>query len=228
MRNGNVLVDHVFMLIEADEVDATVQNLERAGVVESSRRSHRGLGTSNIFFCFDNIFLEILWVADRAEAVRTQLGRLLLERLDGRFTGAAPFGIGFRTLTPEAGIPFETWVYEPPAVLGYKSIPIAHSSLCRTQPLLFRAQRTAAPDAWTDGNAGARQKASGFAEITHLSFIPSAQTVLGADLRMLQKLGMIELKEPSNLPGMVLTLRHHSGRLTELSLRSPFAAGVLP
>ena len=178
MRNGNLLVDHVFMLVEAAEVNAAVQALAAVGLQESSRRSHPGLGTSNIFFCFDNAFLELLWVVNREEARRTRLGQMLLERLDGRLTGAAPFGFGFRTTSPEESVPFDTWIYEPPQELGYKPIPIAQCSGDPRQPLLFRAQRQFPPSEWTDGNAGARQTAAGLAVVAPAEPEPELELVL--------------------------------------------------
>lgn len=226
MRSGSSFIDHIFMLIEPAEVAGVVQTLSRFGLTQSSRRSHPGLGTSNIFFCFDNIFLEILWIANRAEAGGTQLGRMLIERLDGRTNGAAPFGIGFRTLESTDSVPFATWSFEPPAALAFKPIPIALSSLDNSQPLLFRAQRASRPDAWTDGKAGMRQTPAGISEVTAVRFTPPADVEPAGDLRMLQSLDVIALGESSGGPRMTFTLSHGaSGKTRELVLASPMLTG---
>lgn len=226
MRSGNSFIDHIFMLVEPAEVAGVVQTLSRFGLTGSSRRSHPGLGTSNIFFCFDNIFLEILWIENRAEAGGTQLGRMLIERLDGRTSGMTPFGIGFRTLEPTDPVPFATWSFEPPAAMAFKPIPIALSSLDSSQPLLFRAKRTARPDAWIDGQAGVRQTPAGITEVTAVRFKPPANVEPSSDLQLLQNLGVIALNDSSGGPSMAFTLSHAaSGKSRELVLKSPLPPG---
>lgn len=209
------------MLVEPGEVARVVRALTDFGLIESSRRSHPGLGTSNVFFCFDNVFLEILWVADRAEAGRTELGRQLIERVDGRMSGAMPFGIAFRTLEPGDAVPFQTWIFEPPAELGFKPIPISLSSRDRSQPLMFRAQRAARPDAWTDGKAGVRQTPAGISEVTALHITPPPHAQPSADLHALHALGMIGFDTEADGPRLRLTLTHASGERRELVLTSP-------
>jgi hypothetical protein len=222
MHSGNLYVDHVFMLIEAAEVGAVVRTLAGYGLTESSRRSHPGLGTANVFFCFDNVFLEILWIADRAEAGGTQLGRQLMERIDGRGSGAAPFGIGFRTREPTDAVTFETWLFEPPAALTFKPIPVARSSDDSRQPLMFRAQRASRPDAWTDGKAGVRQQPAGITEVTALHFTPAPGVAACSDLVELQNLGVISLKNASEEPQMTLTMSQaNGGEPRTLVLTSP-------
>jgi hypothetical protein len=227
MRSGNTSIDHVFMLVEPAEVASVVRALGDFGLTESSRRSHPGLGTSNIFFCFDNIFLEILWVANRTEAAGTELGRQLIERVEGRASGKTPFGIGFRTATPSDAAPFATWSFEPPAALAFNPIPIAVSSRDTSQPLLFRAQRAARPDAWTDGKDGRRQAPSGITEVTAVRFTPLATVAPAADLQTLRKLGLMGLNPASIQPSMTLTLLHAaSGTLREIVLTSPLLTGA--
>jgi hypothetical protein len=222
VQQGKLLIDHVFMLVRSDEVDAVVDDLAGFGLEESSRRAHVGLGTSNIFFCFDNAFLEILWVADRDEAVQSELGRRLLARLDGREQQATPFGIGFRTLTPEDPLPFDTWDFLPPGTSGLKPVPIARSSDDPAQPLLFRAQRVRRPDQWIDGKAGARQTKAAIAEIIGLRFSPPRGVHCSADLERLQDLGIVTLSENDGGAQMTLTASRIGERPTfELKLQSP-------
>lgn len=222
MQNGAFFVDHVFMLVEPHEVDDVVAQLSKLGLTESCRRSHTGLGTANIFFCFDNAFLEILWIRDREEARGSRLGRMLIERVDGRKTGAAPFGIGFRTSDPSDAVPFETFTFEPPAALSFKPIPIAKSSADSAQPVLFRAQRAFRPDSWTDGRAGVRQQPAGLAEIASFRYTPPRHVAPSADLQMLESLGMLALDDSHDGPRMVFTLTGaNGGPSRELSISSP-------
>jgi hypothetical protein len=221
-QNENVYVDHVFMLAETAGGEHEIAALRAAGFIESSRRSHAGLGTSNVFFCFDNVFVEVLWIASRAEARESKLGRHLLERCDGRAAGAVPFGIGFRTYPPEYRLPFQTWEYLPPGVSGLKPVQIATSSDDLRQPLLFRAQRLLRPDEWTDGKAGARQRPAGFAEVLDLQFIPRTGVEPSPDLQSLANLGVLTLGEPAAESDLVLTLsRTDSSEPCSLSLRAP-------
>lgn len=224
MHGADLFVDHVFMLVDASEVDTVAQSLLSFGLIESSRRVHTGLGTANIFFCFDNIFLEILWVVDRQEAAATELGGLLLERLDARTTGSMPFGIGFRTGADGGLVPFATRILQPPPALAFKPIEVAQSSLDCRQPLLFRAQRAARPDAWTDGKAGLRQRPGGIAEVVALCVTLPVLVEPTADLKLLEHLGVLKVKQLSAGPGMVLSLSQLTAQgPLELALQSPLA-----
>lgn len=106
-------MDHAFIgcRVGAPEGDA----LLRLGFAEGSGNTHPGQGTANRRFFFDNFMLELLWVADPAEArnARTQRTRLW-ERCSGADGQVSPFGIIFRpTGTPAAPAPFATWSYTP-------------------------------------------------------------------------------------------------------------------
>ncbi len=206
VQYGSLFIDHVFVLIDQSEVETAVRNLANFGLDESSRRSHEGLGTSNVFFCFDNFFLEILWIADRKEASGTRLGSQLIERLEGRESGMAPFGIGFRTENPDDVLPFAVRIFEPPKAMNFNPIPIARSSDDARQPLLFRARRALRPDAWTDGQAGERQRRRSLAEVIALRYSPPRHAPDCLDLRRLQDLGMIELADATDRTQIGLTL----------------------
>jgi hypothetical protein len=220
MQHGNVFVDHVFMLVDAGEVNSMVESLAQLRVEESSRRSHAGLGTSNIFFCFDNAFLEILWIDDRKEAAQSVLGRQLVARLEGRGRGATPFGIGFRTRNPDDSLPFDTWNFLPPGASGLKPVAIARSSEDPAQPLLFRAQRVLRPDQWVDGKAGARQTQAGIAEMVALRFSSPKGRDCSADLKRLRDLGLLSLGDGEDEAQMTLRASYADGRPSfEIPLR---------
>lgn len=68
--------------------------LAEFGLVEGSRRTHKGQGTTNRKFYFDNFFLEILWVINEEEinqspALETQLG----QRANFEQNGFSRFGL---------------------------------------------------------------------------------------------------------------------------------------
>ncbi len=193
MQNGSLCVDHVFMLVDATESEQAIAALRVGGLTPSSRRSHGRLGTSNVFFCFDNVFLEILWVVSQEDAARSSLARQLLERTQRR-SGGCPFGIGFRTAARSDPLPFETWDYHPPGDAGLANdVAIAVSSSDSLQPLLFRAQRSLRPDAWTDGNAGLRQRPGGYSEVAGLRLCMPVGVKPSVDLSALERLGMLTL-----------------------------------
>jgi Glyoxalase-like domain len=106
-------VDHAFIgcTTGAPEGDA----LLRLGFVEGSSNTHPGQGTANRRFYFDNFMLELVWVADPAEARNERTRRTRLwERCEDQDSQISPFGIIFRsTGTPPAPPPFATWSYTP-------------------------------------------------------------------------------------------------------------------
>jgi Glyoxalase-like domain len=199
MQNGSLSVDHIFMLVEHAEAERTIETLRRRGLTPSSGRSHGRLGTSNRFFCFDNAFLEILWISNRTHAAESPLAQQLMERVELRRNGANPFGIGLRTASRCDPLPFETWIYHPPGDAGLvNDIAIATSSADPTLPLLFRAQRTKRPDEWVDGAAGERQRPGGYSDIVSLRLCTGTRADPSGDLSTLSRLGMLSLRHAAN------------------------------
>ena len=106
-------LDHIFVHVQPAGPEA--ERLEALGLVESYRRTHPGQGTSNICYCFDNAFLELLWLIDEAEALSPAIARTqLAERSHWRASGASPFGLALRRQSDETVLPFPTWGYRPP------------------------------------------------------------------------------------------------------------------
>jgi hypothetical protein len=129
-------VDHAFIACahEAPEGDA----LLRLGFVEGSRNTHPGQGTANRRFYFENFMLELMWVADAAEAQSAQTRRTRLwERWSQRQSGVSPFGIVFRACGDEdSAAPFPTWDYCPGYLPPQLSIQIAEGTTLN-EPGLF-------------------------------------------------------------------------------------------
>lgn len=130
-------VDHAFVAcaIGAPEAEA----LLRLGFVEGSSNSHPGQGTANRRFFFENFMLELLWVANSAEArnERTQPTRLW-DRWEHRKAGANPIGIVFRSSDGHPNsMPFKTWAYAPGYLSAGASIQIAVGTTLDEPELLY-------------------------------------------------------------------------------------------
>jgi hypothetical protein len=80
-------LDHVFILCDrgAPEADALV----RLGIREGSGNTHPGQGTACRRFFFSNVYLELLWVEDAAEAAASRSGGRGCST-DGRCGAPAP------------------------------------------------------------------------------------------------------------------------------------------
>lgn len=154
-------LDHIFLLIEQDGPEP--EALNALGLVESFRRAHPGQGTANVCYCFDNAYLELLWVTDWDEVAAPQTLRTRLkERAAWRSNGASPFGISLRG---GAFPPFPFWEYRPTYLSEGMAIPVALDSEHPGHPFLFQSPGDAAPLAWTDGRAGQRQVQAGLRDI---------------------------------------------------------------
>jgi hypothetical protein len=192
LSGPDLAIDHVFMLVEpggAREMAA----LAAGGLTQSWSRKHVGMGTANIFVCFDNAFLELIWIENDAEAATSPVARRLIERRDKRSQGAVPFGIALR-LVPDAPFPFDGWQFTPPSVSDMKNtVTIANSSDDLSQPFLFRGQRSIPPEHWTDGLAGERQRPGGFGTITRWILDLPKALAAGGDLLDLQSRGLLTL-----------------------------------
>ena len=109
----NAELDHVFICcsVGGPEADA----LRRAGLREGTPNTHAGQGTACRRFFFSNAYLELVWVADEAEARSPAVARTRLwERWSRRASGACPYAL---VLRPAAGTaaapPFPSWPYRP-------------------------------------------------------------------------------------------------------------------
>jgi hypothetical protein len=203
-------IDHVFVLVEPGGQEAGA--LAALGLAESFRRAHPGQGTANTCFCFDNAYLELLWLAAPAEAASCALARSgLMARADWRRSGASPFGIALRSDDSDAGLPFASWDYAAPFLPAGMTIAVATASDDPRQPLLFRSPGNARPDAWTDGRAGERQRAAGFTEIVGLRLAFPDSVIPDPAFRALAAQGLIALDGGAAAPTMELDLARAKG-----------------
>jgi hypothetical protein len=130
-------VDHVFIACApgAPEADTLLQ----LGLVEGSPNTHPGQGTANRRFFFANFMLELLWVADAAEATSARTRRTRLwERCSHRGPEVSPFGILFRTTgdDTDSRAPFRTWSYHPSYLPPGLAIEVAEGTTLQ-EPELF-------------------------------------------------------------------------------------------
>lgn len=198
----NLAIDHVALIVAADRFDQTAASLDAAGLAESCRGAHPGQGTKNIFYCFDNAFIELLTVIDPAEAASPAVQRLGLGGRSMSVTnGATPIGLALRVTDPATVLPFATWDYLPPGSTNLRPTVVSSDSDDLRQPLVFRAQRTAPPAEWTDGRAGQRQQRAGLSVIQSIRLtLPDAPS---PTLLALAALGLIQL-DPQRGPAQVL------------------------
>jgi len=136
------VLDHVFVLCAEGAPEA--EALKSLGVREGSPNRHPGQGTACRRFFFENVYLELLWVADPVEARSPlTLPTRLFERWSRRLQGASPFGVILRSAGPgPSDPPFHTWPYRPTYLPPPLSIDVASGTLLSEPELFhFRAPR---------------------------------------------------------------------------------------
>lgn len=197
---------HVFLFVGAE--GAEIQQLKKLGLVPTYRRRHSGQGTANVCYCFDNAFLELLWVADPKELAACALSRSgWTERSNWTQSQANPFGIALRG--DALGVP--TWDYQPDYLPPGISIPVAIASDDPAVPFLFRSPGTKRPDQEPTDRSGTRQISSGFKEIQGLELTVTEKVRANPALTSLEQRGLLTLR-PGPAPGLILTLSRHADR----------------
>ncbi len=186
-------LDHLFVFCAAEEAAAEGRIgrvLADAGLVPTYSRRHAGQGTENICFCFDDAYLELLFVSDAAELAAPAVGRTgLSARARWRDTGASPFGIGLRG----GPLPFGTWDYRFEGLPPGMSVPVASDSADVRQPFLFGSPGTERPDRWPGGRAGARQTAAGLTGIIRVDLAMADGVEPAPALSALSEAGLLAL-----------------------------------
>lgn len=129
-------LDHFFVTVPTPE--SASDALRDAGFTEGPSQNHPGQGTASRGVFFENVYLELIWLTDPAEADSPTIRRTrLLERTEPA-SGACPFGISLRGAEgAETSLPFETWEYRPPYVPEGTFIPVGSNSERVEEPLLF-------------------------------------------------------------------------------------------
>lgn len=201
-------LSHIFVF--ASPSDAGV--LAEFGLVESFRRVHGGQGTNNVCFCFDNAYLELLFVDDE-KVLGGLIGTGLLERSRWRRSQASPFGIAVRSVD---GLPFATWDYRPVYLPNEMVISVDQGSDDVQQPFIFSAPGDRRPDQWTNGLAGGRQSANGRLEIISIDLYQPQPP--GAALRGLEGAGIVRVYPGAGSHRMVVGMTRRDGSVGALTL----------
>lgn len=134
-----IALDHIFICCEPGGLEA--EELLALGLIEGSRNTHPGQGTSNRRFFFHGGFIELLWVSNPSQAQSSLTAPTRLwDRWTGRASSACPFGIAFSptgTFVPQP--PFETWPYRPAYLPADKAILFAQGTSLQEPELFYLA-----------------------------------------------------------------------------------------
>jgi hypothetical protein len=162
-------LDHLF--IWTDEGAPEAEALISSGLTEGARNDHPGQGTSNRRFFFENAFIELIWVHDKAEA-KSQTALHFLERWSGRKSGLCPFGFIFRPQGPEISEPpFDTWAYHPVYLPQNLSILVGKNADRLDEPMLFCMPFGRRPDSFVEGSRDFLTHKSGAREIREVLLV---------------------------------------------------------
>jgi Glyoxalase-like domain len=158
-------IDHIFMFIKPD--GPQLDQLKSLGLVETYRRQHPGQGTANVCYAFDNMFIELLWLVDRDEALSSAILRTGLEaRSRWKTAGTCPFGIAWRGGDDDA---IATWDFAPPYLPKGVTIDVAIDGDDPRQPMMFTFPGSSAPSSWDEARKGGLQHAAGFRIVSHVT-----------------------------------------------------------
>jgi hypothetical protein len=220
MHASAVELDHVIFFCGAGAPEA--EALLSRGLQEGSGNRHPGQGTINRRFFFGNVYLELLWVENFAEAQRAEVLRTgLWERWQSRATGGCPFGLVFRPRVPGQPSPFPSWSYVPQYFPAGFSIDVA-LDIPASEPLLFYLPFARSPRAKErDPVPGGAQVGTICATTLHLmhtgSLSPALESLLAA--------GVLAV-EPGQKPR--IDLEHVLGSSEIIDLRPILPLRFLP
>lgn len=169
-------VDHVFVLI--NPLGPEIGYLRSVGLTETYQRQHAGQGTRNICYCFENMFLELLWIDDTNSVRSKDIARTgLYERAQWKTAGTNPFGIAWRNQPSEAALTPHTWAFKPPYFPAGRHIDVAMDGDDHRQPMMFKSPGATAPCDWPVEKKGALQRTSGLGSVLSIQ-LDSPQSVL--------------------------------------------------
>jgi Glyoxalase-like domain len=185
-------LDHIFVCVQSNAKEAVA--LSNFGLKEGRRRVHKGQGTENSCFFFQNAYLELLWLRDVSEiqsAVVEPTG--LWERCCWRETAACPFGISFRaTNNTLDNLPFETWDYYAPFLPEGVSIPIAANSRFQYEPLIFVSPVSVLSPTIPARERPPLEHSCGFQSITAVKITLTTEKSFSTEMTEFQSLGLVE------------------------------------
>ena len=209
-------LDHLFVFLDENSPEA--ERLRDGGLTESFRREHQGQGTANQCFCFDDFYLELLWVTD-AEALEREPTRRtgLLERSNWRETVASPFGLSWRLDDKKDEPAGGFWDYKPAYLPNGGAIPVALESGDPRQPFLFQSPNNAAPRDWPPARHGGLQHDAGYLNLVELELALPAEVPPGPCLRSLAEATQLRLTIAQR-PQAILHVAKSDGGIARLHL----------
>ena len=185
------------MLIDPHGDD--IKRLQSLGLLETYRRLHPGQGTQNVCFCFDNLFIELLWINDEAEVRSNTIARTgLYERSRWRLEGTNRFGISWRGPMAGAAPPIPTWKFSPPYLPAEAGIDVATDSDDPHQPMMFKSPGGAPPADWSIEKKGALQHPSGWGRVLGIELFLPRSVVPGQALQSMARHTILSLGVASN------------------------------
>jgi hypothetical protein len=208
-------IDHVFVLVEPHS--PLIATLSSMGLVETYRRQHTGQGTANVCFCFENMFLELLWVTSAVEVQSARIRRMrLFERAQWATTGACPVGVAWRNTSPTITSSCALWPYQPPYLTPGAVISVAVDSDDPKQPMMFTFPGATPPREWHAARQGQLQSAAGMVDVVGVTLAMPKDVVPSHTLATLVRETSLSLTvSPDATYGVELqiTQRGHAKRL---------------
>lgn len=194
--------DHLMICVSKPE--EALRALTERGLTLGNEGVHRGQGTSNACFFFDNGYIELIWASDPSElAAAREIG--LESRLDWARTGASPLGLSLRPTSSDHDWPFSTWDHAPPFLPeGAVPIPVLGNSRLLHEPLAFVSYFPGPPRNMQPPVP--LQSTLGASEVTGLSISYRDERKPSAELQALRRLGLAEFQAGSTRHHAELTL----------------------
>jgi Glyoxalase-like domain len=190
-------IDHVFVLI--DSLGPEIGYLRSMGLTETYRRQHTGQGTQNICYCFENMFLELLWIDDVNSVCSESIARAgIYERSQWKTAGTNPFGIAWRDKPNEAAFSPPTWAFKPPYLPASISIDVAAEGDDHRQPMMFKSPGATPPSEWPAEKRGVLQRPAGLGRVTSVQLNAPQAFVPSDTLRAITAASILKLGKSSN------------------------------
>lgn len=130
-------IDHIFIF--SNENGKEANELVELGFTEGSSRIHKGQGTINRKFYFENFYLEILWVNNESEITNELTsGTKLWERSNFKTNGKSPFGLCLKNTSDVDSLFSASQKYSPEYLPKGLSIDILTNDTKASLPWTFR------------------------------------------------------------------------------------------